>query len=91
MLKWKYALTQKLFYEFGNKSRKSLARALQVKKAAHTIHTFKDPSGNIKATSEYIADQFVHYFSQLYNLPPLPLSTIDDNWIPITVLPITTY
>lgn len=46
-----------------------MAAALQVKKAAHTIHAIKDPSGNILATSEDIADQFVQYFSKLDNLP----------------------
>lgn len=44
-LKLKYTLSQKYFYEFGNKSGKLLARALQAKKAAQTIHTIKDTSG----------------------------------------------
>lgn len=36
-LKRKYALTHKMFYEFGNKSGRLLARPLQVKK--HTLST----------------------------------------------------
>lgn len=68
-LKRKYALTQKVFYEFGNKSRKLLARALQLRKAASTIHTIKDPAGNTFITPEAIADQFIHYLTKLYNLP----------------------
>lgn len=69
-LNHKYILTQKLFYEFGNKSGKLLARALQHKKAATTIHTIKDPGGNIFVSSEDIANQFVQCFSKLYNLSP---------------------
>lgn len=37
-LKRRYALTNKLFYEFGNKSGKLLAAALQKKRSSHTIH-----------------------------------------------------
>lgn len=40
-----YALTHRLFYEFGNKSRKLLARALQVKKATSTVHEITNPTG----------------------------------------------
>lgn len=36
-LKRKYILTQKLFYEFGNKSGKMLARAIQHKKAQNIL------------------------------------------------------
>lgn len=68
-LKHKYVLTQKLFYEFGNKSGKLLARALQSRKASNTIHTIRDPSGTSLVSSEDIATQFVKYFSELYNLP----------------------
>lgn len=67
-LQRKYVLTHKPLYEFGNKSGKLLARALQLKKAASTIHTIKDPSGNAFVTPEDIANQFVRYFSKLYNL-----------------------
>lgn len=66
-LKRKYILTQKLFYELGNKSGKLLARALRSKKASHTI---RDSSGASFASSRDIATQFIKYFSELYNLPP---------------------
>lgn len=68
-LKRKYILTQKLFYEFRNKSGKLLARELQSKKATNTIHTIRDSSGSLFAAPADIANQFVHYFSDLYNLP----------------------
>lgn len=46
-----------------------LARALQIKKAGSTIHTIKDSSGRSFVTSDGIADQFINYFTKLYNLP----------------------
>lgn len=36
-----------------------LARALQVKKATHTIHMIKDPKDNTLAAPEDIADQAI--------------------------------
>lgn len=58
-----------MLYEFGNKSGKLQARALQSRKATNTIHTIRDPSGTSFVSSEDIANQFVQYFSNLYNLP----------------------
>lgn len=73
-LKHKFTLTKRFFYEFGNKSGKMLARALQIKKEASTIHNIKDPSGNSIVTSDGIADQFIKYFTKLYNLPPTKMT-----------------
>lgn len=68
-LRRKYILNQKLYYEFGNKSGKLLAKALQHKKATHTIHEIKDSSWKSFVSPDDIATQFVNYFSKLYNLP----------------------
>lgn len=76
----KYALTQKVFYEFGKKPGKLLARALKVKKAAHTIHRITDPAGNTLEKAEEITDQFVQYFSKLYNLPNPQLTSTSTDW-----------
>lgn len=65
----KFALTQKLYYEFGNKAGKLLARALQSKKASHTIHRINNTRGDAVVTNEGISSQFIQYFSKLYNLP----------------------
>lgn len=84
-LKRNYAMTQKLFYEFGNKSGKLLARALQVKKAAHTIHKITTPTGDTLVTTDDISDHFVQYFSKLYNLPTtLPPAATSDRMTAIT-------
>lgn len=40
--KHKFILQQKLFYEFGNKSGKYLAKAIQTNKVCTNIHTIKD-------------------------------------------------
>lgn len=69
-LKRKFLLTQKLYYEFGNKSSKLLARALQSKKASHTIHKISNSAGDSFSRNEEISQQFVQYFSKLYNLTP---------------------
>lgn len=63
-LRRKYTLC-KLFYEFGNKSGKYLARAIQLRKAANTIHMIKDPTGKSFMSPEDISDQFVQYFTKL--------------------------
>lgn len=68
-LKCKFALTNKLYYEFGNKSGKLLANALQKKKAAHTIHSITTPTGEMLHRSDLIAKQFTSYLSSIYNLP----------------------
>lgn len=68
-LKRKFALTQKLYYEFGNKAGKLLARALQTKKALHTIHKIINSRGEAVVTNEGISSQFIQYFSKLYNFP----------------------
>lgn len=75
----KYALSQHIFYEFGNKYGKLLARALQNKKANLTIHSISDPSGNKVETLTGIAHQFEQFYSKLYNLHthPIPDPTPD--------------
>lgn len=64
---WNFILAQKFFYKFGNKSGKLLARALWAKKAATTIHSITDPYGRKLSTNLNIANQFLGYYSQLYN------------------------
>lgn len=64
----KFVLSQQIFYEFGNKSGKMLARALQNKKENSTIHSISDPLGNKIETSNGIANQFEQFYSKLYNL-----------------------
>lgn len=69
-IKRKYILSQKIFYEHGNKSSKILARALRAKRSSTTLHSINDPSGSKVTSNTLIADQFVNYFSQLYNINP---------------------
>lgn len=75
-MKRKFALTHKLYYEFGNKAGKLLANALQKIKVALTIHAITSPTGASVTKSEHIAQHFVRYLSSLYNLPK-PLATED--------------
>lgn len=42
-----FMLSQKLFYEFENKSGHLLAQALHSKKAKTTVHKFHSPTGEI--------------------------------------------
>lgn len=63
-----------MFYEFSNKSGRMLARAVQHKKATHTIDKIKDASGNSFVSPDDIAAQFVKYFSKLYNLTPIDMT-----------------
>lgn len=67
-IKRNYILSQKTFYEYGNKSSKLLARALQAKKASMTIHSLTDAKGQKIVSNDQIAEQFIRYYSQLYNL-----------------------
>lgn len=62
------ALTHKLFYEFGNKSGKLLAKTLHSKLADTTIHSISDPSGKKICISAEIASHFHAFYSKLYNL-----------------------
>lgn len=73
-LKRKFALAHRLYYEFGNKSGKLLATALQKNKSAHTIHTIKSPTGVAVTRTDHVATQFSQYLSSLYNLPPPPFT-----------------
>lgn len=63
-VKRKFALSQKLYYEFSNKAGKLLVRALQTKKASHTIHKLINPNGEAVVTDEGISAQFVQYFTK---------------------------
>lgn len=74
-----YILSQKIFYEYGNKSGKILARALHAKKAKTTIHSITDPTGNRLVSNDQIAGQFVNYYSQLYNLHPHDTQKVDNH------------
>lgn len=55
MLKCKFTLTQILFYKFSNTFGKLLGRALKAKRAAHTIHNIRNPSGDTLLTTEDIS------------------------------------
>lgn len=61
-------LSQKLFYEQGNKPGRLLARATQQCKVASTIHHIVDTAGKIHSKNEDIARQFHLFYSNLYNL-----------------------
>lgn len=64
-------LSQKLFYKFGNKSRKLLARTLNSKQALIRVHSFKDSKGVAQPGPAVIAGEFQKYYSRLYNLSPV--------------------
>lgn len=78
-IKRNYILSQKIFYEHGNKSGKILARALRAKKSSTTIHSINDSSGSKVTSNKQIADQFVNYYSQLYNIKPQAPVINDDH------------
>lgn len=69
-IKRKYILSQRVFYEYSNKAGRLLARALQAKKTTTTVHSLTDFKGRKLTTTPDIAEHFVTYYSQLYNLPP---------------------
>ncbi|XP_077341175.1 uncharacterized protein LOC143986639 [Lithobates pipiens] len=64
----KFILTQKLFYEQGNKNGRLLAQAIRTKRISTTVHTIKDPGGTAHTSSADIASQFETYYKSLYNL-----------------------
>lgn len=65
-LRRKFALTQKLFYEFGNKSGRLLANSLQKRKAAFTIHSILSATGDSVTKTDL-------YSSTVYTVPLLAL------------------
>lgn len=69
-VKKRLILSQKLFYEFSNKSSKYLARALAAKRAQNTIHFIVDSTGKKRHSNSEIAQAFTQYYATLYNLPP---------------------
>ncbi|CAI9604443.1 unnamed protein product, partial [Staurois parvus] len=67
--KW-FILSQKLYYEFANKSGKFLARALREKRSSMTVHKIRGPDGTMATSNPDIAAHFEHFYRSLYNLPP---------------------
>lgn len=65
--KLNFILSQKLFYEYGNKCYWLLARALRAKRVTTTIHCIHD-STRKKINNVQRANQFVKYYTQLSNL-----------------------
>ncbi|KAM5151827.1 otoancorin [Mantella aurantiaca] len=63
--------TRRLFYEFGDKPSKLLARALHAKNVSHHIAAIKTTSGDLTQAPDLIAEQFRRYYKDLYNLPEL--------------------
>lgn len=63
-----YILTQKIFYEYENKSGKFLARALRSKNVSMTAHSLTDSAGRKIVFNNEIEGQFVQYYTSLYNL-----------------------
>lgn len=61
----KFVLKQKLFYEFGNKYGKYLAKAIQTNKANTNIHTINDSHGRPKVMAPDIASQIEAYHPTL--------------------------
>lgn len=56
-----------------------MAKALQRRKAALTIHKITDPSGKSFTSPEDISTQFVNYFTKLYNLPQTDMTDPSQN------------
>lgn len=79
-LKKKFILSQKLFYEFGNKSGRLLAQVLHKKKANNTIHQLHSTNGKTLTHNDDIAKEFENYYSSLYDLqtsdPPLSQTSL---------------
>lgn len=86
----KYTLSQKLFYEYSNKSSHLLAQALCAKKQNKaTVHQLKTSSGNTLKSCLDIAQEFEHFYADLYNLSasetqmptPSPRSSLIQNFL----------
>lgn len=79
-VKKNYILSQKLFYEYGNKSGHLLAQALRKKKSNNTIHQIHSPTGTSLVNNNAIATEFEKYYSSLYDLhksePPITPPTV---------------
>lgn len=56
-----------------------LARRLRSKQASTLIHSITDPDRNTLHASDKIADQFIIYYSQLYNLHLQTFMSQDTN------------
>lgn len=62
-------LSQKLYYEQGNKSERLLASALRQRTAPQTIHKIRDKTGRLHSSNQDIATQFQKCYQSLYSLP----------------------
>lgn len=69
--KRQYILRHKIYYEQGNCG-KLLAKAVQNKKVASTIHQIRDKQGTPHSSNEENAKQFENYYQSLYNIPSNP-------------------
>lgn len=65
----KRVLTQKLYYESGNKCYRFLASALRSHKSSLTVHSIRDSQGIKHVNNEAIASQFQMFYTSIYNLP----------------------
>lgn len=63
-LKKKFNLSQKLFYEYGNKSGHLLAQSLRTKKARNTIHHLHSQKGQTITKNADIAHEFEQFLSK---------------------------
>lgn len=72
-------LSQKLFYEQGNKLSRLLTRFTQQHTLTSTVHHVTDASSVIHSKNENIAQQFQCFYSKLYNLRSSePVSLAED-------------
>ncbi|XP_077340933.1 uncharacterized protein LOC143986462 [Lithobates pipiens] len=67
-VKKKFILSQKLFYEQGNKCGRFLAQALRKQRNNNVIHHLRSSSGELITHNRDIAKEFEKYYSSLYNL-----------------------
>lgn len=70
--KRQYILRDKIYYEQGNKSGKLLAKVVQNKKSATTVHHIRDKHDKFHSSNDEIAKQFEQYYQSLYNIPSNP-------------------
>lgn len=77
---WKQqVLSQKLFYEQGNKPGRLLARLTQKCTLASTVHCIVDRAGVAHSKNKEIARQFQSFYSKLYDLQSHKHRLVNEN------------
>lgn len=60
---------KKVYYEYGDKTGKFLARALKSPRFKNNILGIKNKEGTLDMADDLIAKHFHDYYTNLYNLP----------------------